>query len=65
MCRMQHQWMQNQKALAEGQGSREILPALTWLSLVGLLLSSAQLRFTRRDHGTQVKPQSNSKKGAA
>jgi hypothetical protein len=28
-------------------GLAEILPALTWLSLVGLLLSRAQLRFTR------------------
>ena len=25
----------------------DILPALTWLSLVGLLLSRAQLRFTK------------------
>lgn len=28
-------------------GLADILPALTWLSLVGLLLSRAQLRFTR------------------
>jgi hypothetical protein len=28
-------------------GLAEILPALTWLSLVGLLLGRAQLRFTR------------------
>ena len=28
-------------------GLAEILPALTWLCLVGLLLSRAQLRFTR------------------
>ncbi len=27
-------------------GPADILPALTWLSLVGLLLSRAQLRFT-------------------
>ena len=30
------------------QGPAVILPALTWLSLVGLLPSIAQLRFTRR-----------------
>ncbi len=28
-------------------GLADILPALTWLSLVGLLLSRAQLRFTK------------------
>ena len=32
------------------QGQAVILPALTWLSLVGLLPSRAQLRFTRQIH---------------
>jgi len=34
---------------ATRRGRRDILPALAWLSLAGLLASRARLRFTRRN----------------
>lgn len=41
--------VESKKALSQyqGQGPAVILPALTWLSLVGLHPCRAQLRFTR------------------
>lgn len=39
--------LDGQKATRRGQ--RDILPALAWLSLAGLLASRARLRFTRQN----------------
>lgn len=37
-----------EKSLDDAKALRNILPAPTWLSLVGLLPSIAQLRFTKQ-----------------